>query len=304
MLRRRSLLFALFLAGAFAAWFFSRPRTNTPIEFAAMDEYPAAADGPSAAHADKASAAVPCPKMHAGLKVILVVGQSQAANSPDTITEDTRYKGPADAHILNLNVYDGKCYVARDPLLGATGQGGSLWLRLAHHLIATGKAREVVLMPIAVGGTSISEWVEGGRYHRKLIVAIHHLHALNLAPSDLYWMQGATDAINKMPAEQYRASLQQLIQLWRQQGWSARVWVAQDTICRQPWLINPKLAKVHQSEEDARQAIRAGQRGLAASGDALAGIDLDNWGISSRPDQCHLGTTAIDQAASAIAQKF
>ena len=61
------------------------------------------------------------PALHAfvpGAAVILVVGQSNAANEGSG-----RY--PAGPGVFNWNLVDGKCYRAADPLLGASGTEGA-----------------------------------------------------------------------------------------------------------------------------------------------------------------------------------
>src|SRR5690606_22362445 len=67
--------------------------------------------------------------------VALIAGQSNASNSGEPFTE------PDDPRILNL--LDGRCYIARHPLLGATFPGSSPWLAMARHLIEQGVADKV-----------------------------------------------------------------------------------------------------------------------------------------------------------------
>src|SRR5688572_30663637 len=54
---------------------------------------------------------------------ILVFGQSNGANSGDTPYIPKH-------RVFNFNVFDGQCYVARDPLLGATESKGNFASRL------------------------------------------------------------------------------------------------------------------------------------------------------------------------------
>src|SRR5262249_38941890 len=110
--------------------------------------------------------------------ILLILGQSQAAKSPPSVQniEDTRFF--PTRKVINFNVYDGHCYVAHDPLLGATGMGGSIWSRLGDSLIDSGLAERVVLAPIAIGAATVADWAPGdadqtsGRFNRKLLVAL------------------------------------------------------------------------------------------------------------------------------------
>src|ERR1700730_1970636 len=75
------------------------------------------------------------------MAMILIFGQSNGANSGDTPYVPRN-------RVFNLNVFDGQCYVARDPLLGATETGGNFATHMADMLIERGYFDIVVLMPI------------------------------------------------------------------------------------------------------------------------------------------------------------
>ena len=89
--------------------------------------------------------------------VFLITGQSNAVNHGE--------RGfAAQRDVFNINLFDGELYLAADPLLGATGDGGSPWCLLGDRLIAAGFAPWVCLCPIAVGGASVAEWGPGGTW--------------------------------------------------------------------------------------------------------------------------------------------
>src|SRR5215831_14705799 len=79
---------------------------------------------------------------------IVTLGQSNAANFAQC-----HYQSVTD--VLNFNLYDGKCYRAIDPLVGASGDGGNFATRLGDILIWRGFAERVILAPIAMGNTKI-----------------------------------------------------------------------------------------------------------------------------------------------------
>src|SRR6185295_9871056 len=60
--------------------------------------------------------------------VALVFGQSNAANAGETA---------GSAHQGVFELYGGRLYRARDPLLGAEGDGGSVWLRLGEKAVTS-----------------------------------------------------------------------------------------------------------------------------------------------------------------------
>ena len=125
-----------------------------------------------------------------GLKVIVSAGQSNAAN---TTPVDQIYE-PRNL-FYNLNIDDGKCYIARAPVLGNNGAGSSFVLPLADDLIDQGLARNVLLVPIAIGGTYIEEWrPSGGKYFSRFERAVSQLRHMGVEPSYILWHQGEGDA--------------------------------------------------------------------------------------------------------------
>src|SRR5262249_20128010 len=70
--------------------------------------------------------------------VLFILGQSNAGNYGETLYTPT-------CAVYNFNILDGHYYPAQDPLLGATGDGGSPWGILGDELIAHGLAARVLL---------------------------------------------------------------------------------------------------------------------------------------------------------------
>jgi hypothetical protein len=92
--------------------------------------------------------------LQARTAIILIFGQSNGANSGNTPYVPRN-------RVLNMNVFDGQCCLAKDPLLGATESGGNFATRMADMMIEQGYFDSVVLMPISVGGSRIEEWTTG-----------------------------------------------------------------------------------------------------------------------------------------------
>jgi hypothetical protein len=130
----------------------------------------------------------------AGLAVILIAGQSNATNSARS-DADGRYFSKARS-VYNLSIGDGKCYVAKNPLLGsdaaldASGKpiGQSFALPLASALIDGGLNERVLLVPIAVSGTLIEQWIPspprtpGAAFFNRFLAAIDLLERTGLRP--------------------------------------------------------------------------------------------------------------------------
>ena len=88
-----------------------------------------------------------------GNAVILGLGQSNIANECDPTA---LYE--AKGGVYNFNFFDGKVYAAKDPLLGSSHDRSNLMTRLGDLLVERGNYQSVLLVPIAHGGTFISEW--------------------------------------------------------------------------------------------------------------------------------------------------
>jgi hypothetical protein len=124
-----------------------------------------------------------------GAVILIIAGQSNAANSfPTPYT-------PSNTTVYNLNVYDGAVYKAVDPLLGCStvAPAGHFGGRLADKIIAAGPATKVVLVPVSISGTVVSQWTGPTNFGNRISVAIARLAARGLTPSVILWGQGESD---------------------------------------------------------------------------------------------------------------
>jgi hypothetical protein len=154
--------------------------------------------------------------------VLLTLGQSNAANSGSG-------RFDAASGVYNFNLFDGRCYEARDPLLGASGDGGSAWIPLAQMLIENGLAEAVVVAPIAVSGSHVADWAPGGVLAERIARAIGVLASTGLQVDALLWHQGESDR-GTAPA-MYTESFLRMVGSIRGAGVSAPIYVAQATRC-------------------------------------------------------------------------
>jgi hypothetical protein len=223
--------------------------------------------------ADRQAVTVP-PTAPGRTMVALVFGQSNAGNSGET---------PAPSYRNVFEYYRGRLYEARDPLLGATGDGGSIWMWLAAKAIASGAYDNVVLVPFAVGTADIARFAPGGSLHDGLLRVIADAQKSGLVFTHLLWDQGEADAYAKTSPDVYRQRFEAMVAAIRGLGVNAPVYVARATRC----------AKVRPSEElgDAQAAL------VDAASGILAGPNLDTLGFSERYDGCHFSTEGLERAA-------
>ena len=218
--------------------------------------------------------------------VFLAIGQSNAANFLSSF-------GAADPSAQAYQFFDGKCYAIEDPVLGATGDRGSLWPPFAQELSRT-LGRPVVFLTTAVGGSALELWAdqEGPYYRRTLKQAMAAVDA-GLRVDFVLWLQGESDAQHGTPEDVYRQGLEGLIASLDGSlpaGVTPRWIIFQASICRQDMQSNPGIL--------AAQAAVA--EGLPQ---ALIGPNGDLLGRRYRHDDCHFnadGRAVIIEELEAI----
>jgi hypothetical protein len=159
--------------------------------------------------------------------VILGLGQSNIANEcdPSALYEP---KG----NVYNFNFFDGKCYVAKDPLLGASIDRSNVLTRLGELLVEGGNYLSVMLVPIAHGGTFASEWAPGGRMFPRLQWTIERLRERKIKITHIAWQQGEAEAGGTEPnSTEWMRHFNAVAGAIRSAGVDAPIYVAQCTIC-------------------------------------------------------------------------
>ncbi|MGH9838210.1 MAG: family 43 glycosylhydrolase [Blastocatellia bacterium] len=179
--------------------------------------------------------------------VALVFGQSNSANYGETLYAP---------QFALYNFHAGKLYKAKDPLLGATGYGGSVWTRFGDKLIADGLYDAAVFISIGEGGSSVAEWAPGGRLHSKLLDAIRSARQQGLTITHLLWHQGESDA-GKTSTNDYKARFLAMFSAVRQQGVTAPIYVA---VASRSILTpgDPAIQRAQQELVNPAQGIYAG----------------------------------------------
>lgn len=136
--------------------------------------------------------------------IALVFGQSNAANNGQ--------KAYTTHNAYVFNYYGGKLYTAKDPLIGNTGKGGSVWTRLGDKLIDSGFYKKVIFIPIAVGATAIERWVNGGDCFEKLQQTLKTLDSLHIHLTHIFWHQGESDNLQNTSKAKYKEQLRAILQ--------------------------------------------------------------------------------------------
>jgi hypothetical protein len=184
----------------------------------------------------KGREAVSCWSIEPDAAVILAMGQSNAGNYGET-----RYR-PVQP-VINFNWADGKCYRAEDPLLGSTGDRGSVWTRLGDALVESGRFRQVVIVPIGVGGSSVRDWAGPHGPAQRAVQAQEALARVGLHVTYVLWHQGEADY--EMHKDVYSRLFERMTEYIRSHGISAPVFVATATVCN-----NTGAAQIREAQRE------------------------------------------------------
>lgn len=189
---------------------------------------------------------IACPSQDQMTAVLLVIGQSNAANS-----QGQRHQS-GDDRVINFST--GHCYRAASPLLGADGELGETWTLLGTKLIQSGLYRTVVLIPAAVSGSAIHRWADGGDLN-KMMVAVMQATKVRYTITGVLLNQGAADFTLHTPEEQYRLDLKSLIDTIRAQGVSAPFFITRSSVGGNGWSEDNPIAKAQASLADSQRAV-------------------------------------------------
>ena len=196
-------------------------------------------------------------KKDEGNKVLFTFGQSNSANYGQKL-----YK---PSHNV-FNYFEGRIYSSQDPLIGATGEGGSVWNILADRMIDEKMASSVTLIPIGVGGVKIADWAEGGFLYNKLIETIDQVNKQGIELDYILWHQGESDNIAGTSKEEYIRLFENIRNTFRTRGIQAPIVIA--VASYHPECIN--------ENKGCSMDIREAQKALAQKyKDVFLGPDTD-----------------------------
>jgi hypothetical protein len=137
--------------------------------------------------------------------VMVYIGQSLAATS----STGAAIVPTNDSHVFNFNIYDSGLYPCRNPVLGAaqavfsTLPVNSPGCSIGDTLVTNAVFTDVVVVPIAIGGTTVADWSSGGAINNRIAVTVGQLAKKGLTTASgftgtFYIMLhiGETDGVN------------------------------------------------------------------------------------------------------------
>lgn len=206
--------------------------------------------------------------------VLFVFGQSNSANHGGE-----KFRASSDKI---YNFWNGAFYRAEDPLLGASGFSGSVWVDLSNKIIQEGMADSVILIPAGIGGSSVRHWQNGGVLNPMLIQRLKQAKEVNLEITHFLWHQGEAD--QAIDIGHYQEGLDQIIQATKSYFPNSKFFVAQASRC---------------GSMPPSKALQNAQRGLSKQAGVFLGPNTDVIDQHNRYDDCHFSGNGLKLAANA-----
>ena len=228
---------------------------------------------------------VPCPKQTMDTAVLLAFGQSNIANASPA---KTKTEFPSQV----LNFFNGKCFVASSPLLGAAGDGGEFLTPLADNLIKSKKYKYVIISSSGIGATNISRWQQYGDLNEMLLTVVDSVQK-RYQITDLVWHQGENDFIHKTTSKVYANSFLSILNSLKEHGVIVPAHISISTKCNQlNWYPDNPTAE--------GQKFLLTQKGIYLG----ANTDLMLDDIDRAPDRCHFSESGIHKTAKSYADSI
>jgi len=236
---------------------------------------------------DESKTSVTCPTQTDRTAVLLILGQSNAANDGGQ-----RHRSNYGARVVNA--FDKRCFVAASPLLGSTDTKGEYWTLLANNLIASGQYDSVILAPLAYSGSEVARWAAGGDINPVLVDTMKQLQDSNYRITSVLWVQGEADLVLGTTAEAYQQRFMSMVDTLRQHGVEAPVYISTASKCLEPSNGGFK-------EHIPDNAIVRAQLALSKSGHGIReGVNSDMLlDGDDRYDDCHFGGTGAEKVSRA-----
>jgi hypothetical protein len=282
-------VFSAYLFGAYSysrnIWpvsFLRKIKQTTPLAsvlgFGSYDSFGRLATFPNKSQVD-------CPKQTGQTAVLLVIGQSNSANHAEK-----KYTTENPTKVFNF--WEGQCYVASSPLLGATGEEGEFITPLADKLIANGAYKSVVIVSSGIGGTPISRWQKDGDLNEMLLETLDKVKT-TYTITDIIWHQGESDFGQSTSAKVYASAFHSLLSTMEQKGIKAPTFIAVATKCgyNQAWTYGNPTA--------------IGQKSLIDNSNIFLGVNTDTLldkADRRNTDGCHFSESGQEKTSTAFSE--
>jgi len=213
---------------------------------------------------------VRCPKNNI---TIVSLGQSNSANYVNK---------KLSSFPNNLIQYDWttrKCFIYKEPLLGADGRGGAV-ITYTAMLLSSMTSHYVIVSNLGVGGSYIYDWAEGG-IATKYLIALHHMKSDGLNVRVFFFHQGESDSarivntVNGTNQKSYYRHLNTVIKISRKFYPDSLFGVALVSICRDNII---EFQPVRNAQYLAANTIK---------NSFISGDSDKIQGVHNRYDSCH-----------------
>ncbi|MEF3366260.1 sialate O-acetylesterase [Methylocystis sp. 9N] len=229
-----------------------------------------------------------CPMQDDKTGVIFAFGQSNSANHGEKYTALANYRNI-------LNYFDGKCYDALPPLLGASGDRGSFLPLLADKLVAAGIYDKVVIISSGVAGTNIARWGSGGDLHGIARDVIRNFVG-KYDVTDIIWHQGESDYLANTSVDEYESQFRSLLDMVRENTIRAPAYIGIASKCNMMSFFEKRWRSSNSVTEAQQKLVKSGLVVLGADTDQLI---TDNFRL---PDKCHFNFSGEMATADAYAE--
>ena len=216
---------------------------------------------------------VDCPEPE-DAEVIVSFGQSNAANSGGY-----RHLN-SDPKILNF--FAGHCYVASDPMLGASANRGSLWIPIAR---AYQSDKTIVLVTFAVGATKVEQWLDPSVLGAHFDSNMSSLSEAGFTPDTMIWFQGESD--HDSDPIKYEEDLHTLLSSVSSRYPNTKLAISGTSYCAQH--SSPKIV-------DAQRSVASRLEST------WLGVTDEIIGSENRYDDCHLSQLGMERVANQFAK--
>ena len=212
--------------------------------------------------------------------VLVIGGQSNASN-----VIPVPYEVERDVSVW----FDGKCFPASDPLLGATSDQGSLWSVLGDRL-EEALGRPILLIAGAIGGTQFSDWTDPrSGYYDALMQRVSSAREAGFQPDMILWHQGETDTAAERDMAVLKEDVTELTRQVLSDIPEASLYLFQATRCMGSYRMNGVPAVVEVLKEVATENPRI-----------ITGMNTDILGRDYRWDMCHFNSMAREEIVAQI----
>jgi Carbohydrate esterase, sialic acid-specific acetylesterase len=219
---------------------------------------------------------IPCPAQDSETAVFVVAGQSNSAN----------HGGQRFQSVTGqvLNYFEGRCFLASSPFLGAEGILGESWTLLGHRLVQANVYHRVIFIPAGVGNTPMSRWAQGGDLNRMLDSVVRDAKA-HYTIDGVLWHQGETDYRLRTAKDAYETQLRSLISSIRSAGVLA------------PIYISAASYEERYTDWTPANPIVDAQRSVVDGSGVFAGPNTDIIGAADRYDGTHFSSSGQEKFA-------